>query len=189
LRERKKARTRAEIQRHALRLFREQGYDATTTIQIAAAAEVSESTFFRYFPTKEAVVVWDDFDPRIIEVIRSQPTGSGPLRALRTAIHQVLSELSPHEQSELRERIALMLSAPPLRAALLDQLDGPFRLMTEVIAERTGRRADDPAVRTLVGAVIGAGLSVSLAVVEDPDVDVVTLVDDALAHLEAGLVL
>lgn len=150
---------------------------------------MSESTFFRYFPTKEAVVVWDDFDPHIIEVFRAQPAGAGPLRALRTAIHQVLSELSPHEQSELRERMTLMMSAPPLRAALLDQIDGPFRLIAEVVAERSGRRADDPAVRTLVGAVIGAGLSVSFAVVEDPDVDVVALVDEALAHLEAGLTL
>jgi AcrR family transcriptional regulator len=49
LRERKKAKTRALIQEHAMRLFGEQGYGATTVEQIADAAEVSPSTFFRYF--------------------------------------------------------------------------------------------------------------------------------------------
>lgn len=63
LRERKKAKTRAAIQHEALRLFREQGYDETKIEQIAAAVEVSESTIYRYFPTKEDLVLWDEFDP------------------------------------------------------------------------------------------------------------------------------
>ena len=67
LRERKKARTRAAIREHALRLFREQGYDATTIDQIAEAAEVSPSTFFRYFPTKEDVVLQDELDVLAID--------------------------------------------------------------------------------------------------------------------------
>ena len=73
LRERKKEKMRAAIQRQALRLFREQGYDATTVSQIANAAEVSESSFFRYFPTKEDLVRWDEFDPLIVEAIKAQP--------------------------------------------------------------------------------------------------------------------
>jgi len=67
LRQRKKARTRAELQRHALRLFRDRGYAATTVDDIAAAADVSRSTFFRYFPSKEDVVLFDDVDPLMAE--------------------------------------------------------------------------------------------------------------------------
>ena len=67
LRERKKARTRATIQREALRLFQRDGYAATSVEAIAAAAEVSPSTFFRYFPTKEDVVLSDFVDEATIE--------------------------------------------------------------------------------------------------------------------------
>src|ERR1039458_4795736 len=67
LRERKRARTRAEIQGHALRLFRQQGYEATTVHQIIEEAEVSESTFFRYFPTKAEVVLFDGMDALIVD--------------------------------------------------------------------------------------------------------------------------
>ena len=76
LRERKKARTRASLREHALRLFREQGYQRTTVEQIAAAAEVSPSTFFRYFPTKEDLVLQDDMDTRMVEAFERQPPGS-----------------------------------------------------------------------------------------------------------------
>lgn len=187
LRERKKARTRATIQRHAFRLFREQGYDTTSVSQIAEAAEVSESTFFRYFPTKEDVVLWDEYDPRIVEVFQAQPAGLSPIAALRAAFRDVLAQLSEAEWAEQRERMALMLSVPPLRAMLVDQIRGPMRLIAEVVAERVGRKPDDPGVRALAGAVLGVGLSVMFAWAEHPDADIVALVDDAMAQLEAGL--
>src|SRR5580692_4456176 len=91
LRERKKARTRASIREHALRLFREQGYQATTVEQIAEAAEVSQSTFFRYFPTKEDVVLRDDFELRIFEAFERQPPQLSPIAAIRAAVREVLA--------------------------------------------------------------------------------------------------
>ena len=95
LRERKKARTRAAIREHALRLFREQGYQATTVEQIAAAAEVSPSTFFRYFPTKEDVVLQDDMDIRMIDALEQQPPELGPVAAVRAAVRQVFARRTP----------------------------------------------------------------------------------------------
>jgi AcrR family transcriptional regulator len=187
LRERKKARTRDAIQRHALRLFRDQGYEATPVSQIAEAAEVSESTFFRYFPTKEDVIMWDRYDPLILDAVRAQPAGSSPIVALRGAFRDVLGQLPAAEREQLRERIALVLSIPPLRALSANQLIEPLRLLAEALAERADRRPDDFAVRTLVGAVVGVCLSAALSVLEDPAADVVVLLDQAMAQLEAGL--
>jgi AcrR family transcriptional regulator len=187
LRERKKAKTRAAIQSHALRLFREHGYDATTVQQIIAAAEVSESTFFRYFPTKGDVVLLDEFDPLIVDSFLGQPSEIEPIHALRIAFRTVFDRLSTSEASDQRDRMHLILAVPELRAAMMDQFASAMRLLAEVLAVRTGRGVDDMAVRTLAGAVVGAAMSVMLVMAEDPTADLATMLDEAMAHLEAGL--
>jgi AcrR family transcriptional regulator len=187
LRERKKIKTHAAIQREALRLFREQGYDATTVEQIAEAAEVSPSTFFRYFPTKEDVVLYDVLDPVMIATFKAQPADLSPIQALRAAFRDVYDCLSVEELTQQRERAALFLSVPELRGAWMSELAGTIQLLTGLIAERSGRRADDLAVRTYAGAVIGAIIAAWLATADDPSADVFELVDLSFAHLEAGL--
>src|SRR6516164_6345541 len=110
LRERKKARTRAAIREHALRLFREQGYDSTTVEQIAEAAEVSPSTFFRYFPTKEDVVLQDDLDLVWMDAFRAQPPDLGPIAAMRTAVRAAFAGLAPGDLEQLREAMELAVA-------------------------------------------------------------------------------
>jgi AcrR family transcriptional regulator len=170
-----------------MRLFREQGYEATTVEQIVEEAEVSASTFFRYFPTKGDVVLWDNFDPLIVEALRSQPAALSPIGALRRALNAALAKLSAEEKAEQRERTNLALAVPELRAALLDQLASGMGLLAEAMAERTGRRADDLAVQTLAGAVVGAMMAVMFQMLQDPDADFAALVDEVMRHLEAGL--
>jgi AcrR family transcriptional regulator len=187
LRERKKARTQAAIREQALRLFREQGYDATTVQQIIEEAEVSESTFFRYFPTKADVVLTDEFDPLIVQAFQQQPPALGPVQALRAAFRTAFGELSVQEMEEQRDRMNLILSIPELRAGMLDQLASSMQLLTEVLAERTGRPPGDLAVRTTAGAVIGVATAVMFAMIDDPNANLATLLDEAMAHLEAGL--
>jgi AcrR family transcriptional regulator len=187
LRERKKAKTRAAIQHEALVLFREHGYEATTVEQIAEAAEIAVSTFFRYFPAKEDLVLTDDYDPLIIEAFREQPPGLGPVEAVRRALRAVFAGLSGDEMADMRERAVLALAVPELRAAMLDQFAQIIRQITDLVAGQTGRARDDFAVHTLAGAILGVMISAEFYWVEHPGSDLVTLLDDALAQLESGL--
>lgn len=187
LRERKKERTRETIRKRALHLFITQGYDATTVQQIIDDVEISESTFFRYFPSKADVVLADDFDPIIVAAFQRQPKALTPIQALRAAFHEAFAELTSDEIAEQGERMQLVLAVPELRAAMLDQFGQAMSLLASVLAERTGRRAEDMAVRTLAGAVVGASMAVLFAMLEDPSAELSVLFDQAMGHLEDGL--
>lgn len=184
LRERKKARTRAAIQQHALRLFLEQGYPETTVEQIAAAAEVSQSTFFRYFATKEDTVLYDQFDPVMAESFLSQPADMKPLDAVRAAMAQVFASL-PREETDLEmARMRLISTVPELRTAAMDQFSSGLNLLTSMLAERLDRDPSDFALRTWAGAVLGVAFA---AFLETDGRDFATNMDRAFALLDAGL--
>jgi AcrR family transcriptional regulator len=190
LRERKKAKTRASIQEHALRLFHEKGYEATTVEEIAEAAEVSPSTFFRYFPTKEEVVLYDAFDPLLFESFRAQPPDLTTIQALRRALKEVFGDMPYDQLDSMRERGMLMFSVPELRAAMMDQVTQTIMPMVELVAERVGRPPDDFEVLVLIGAMTGAMFAAMLPALENPTdraVDFYKLMDRGLELLEAGL--
>jgi AcrR family transcriptional regulator len=159
LRERKKARTKATIQREALRLFSEHGYAETSVEQIAAAAEVSPSTFFRYFPTKEEVVLSEFIDSRTIELFRSAPAELSPTAALRHAIDALTTEVSEEDLELESLRNELIQQVPELRRGLMAELLRPIQMMSEVIAERLGLSPDDEDAAIFAGALIGGMLS------------------------------
>jgi AcrR family transcriptional regulator len=192
LRERKKARTRASLREHALRLFREQGYQATTIEQIAAAAEVSPSTFFRYYPTKEDLVLQDEVDVRVFEAFERQPLDMSPIAAIRAAMREGFDTLTPAEVDELALTSRLTHEVPEIRSKSLEEFNRTIRKMAEALAKRTGRTADDIAVRALAGAIFGVVMTVTGF--GEPDEipigpDMFERIDAGLALLEAGLLL
>jgi len=191
LRERKKARTRASLREHALRLFREKGYQNTTVEQIAAAAEVSPSTFFRYFPTKEDLVLQDDMDTRMIEAFEHQPPGLGPIAAVRAASREMLAAYSAADMDLLRETTRLTMTVPEIRARAMDEFARTITVVAEAVARRAGRSPDDLAVRAVAGAIIGVIMSVTMPWEGWSDgsdfEDMFGRIDEALALLEAGL--
>lgn len=164
LRERKKIKTRTAIRRATYRLVQEQGYDATTIEQIAEAAEVSPSTVFRYFPTKEDIVITDEYDPLLEEELRARPADEPLMESLREVL-QTAVERSLSGGYETREEMALrgrlMVEVPAVRFRMTESMSVTGRMMCEVVAERTGRDPGDLEVRVFCMGVVGALLEAS----------------------------
>ncbi|MER6121851.1 TetR family transcriptional regulator [Streptomyces sp. NPDC001795] len=164
LRERKKIKTRMAIRKATYRLVQEQGYDATTIEQIAEAAEVSPSTVFRYFPTKEDIVVTDEYDPILEEELRARPADEPLMRSLRhvvaTAVERAMSgEYETPEEMRLRGR--LMVEVPAVRSRMNDNMSVSGQMLCRVVAERTGYDPAGLEVRVYCMGVVGALMEAS----------------------------
>ena len=118
LRERKKARTMHHLQEVALRLFTERGFDAVTIEHVAAEAEVSPSTVYRYFGTKEGLVILDEFDDPALGGLVSLLGSDVPLVTLvRTAISAIDGEHFVEARELTMVRSRMIMETPALRAA------------------------------------------------------------------------
>jgi AcrR family transcriptional regulator len=187
LRERKKLKTRRAIQEHALRLFLAEGYDATTVEQISAAAEVSPSTFFRYFPTKEDVVITDEYDPLIAESLRRQPAGLSPVEALRRTLREIVGMMLITDRQRILERVTLSMSVPALRARQWENMQETQRLIAQMVAERLGRSPDEFELRAFSAALLGVWqVTITTWVAEGGESDLLALLEQALDYLSAG---
>lgn len=196
LRERKKARTRDAIQQHALKLFDANGYAETTTEQIAEAAEVSPSTFFRYFPTKEDTVLYDRVDSLLIESFLDQPEAHSALRALRCALRETFGQMSVEEAAVEASRQRLFYNVPALRSRLMERLVDTMSLVSDAVATRVGVDRNDPRVRVFTGATFGVIMAAIYNRPEAPPADeppatmseqLVAAIDSDLQVLEGGL--
>ena len=182
LRERKKIKTRQTIRREAFRLFDANGYAATTVEQIADAAEVSPSTFFRYFPSKESLLLADDLDPLVLAAFKAQPPELSPSQAIRRAYKDVLAHLSEEQLEFENTRQRLIFSIPELKAALYDEYYRTVTVMAEAMGDRIGRSAGDFEVRVFVGAMVGAMMAAYDSAPKTPDT-----IYRALDFLDAGM--
>lgn len=182
-RERKKAETRQRLQEHALRLFVERGYEATTVEQIAAAAGVSHMTFFRYFPTKEDAVLSDSYDPLLVAAIRARPRTEDPVTRIRAALRAGLGAIYPHIKEALLVRTRLALRTPALRARLWENQFATRDLLAGAVED------GEPTFATkILASVCLATLTTALEEWVDTDgtADLPDLIDDAFHTLNEG---
>ena len=182
----KKAATRQSIQDHALQLFAEKGYDATTVDEIATAAGVSHMTFFRYFPRKEEVVEYDEYDPLLEDLIAARPPEEPPLTALDNAIRAGLRAILATDRDALLQRTRLVLSNPTLRSRNVLAQDETRDLFARALARRRGLAAPDLTATVQASAALGAvGVAMTTWAEGDND-DPIALIDAAFAALQAG---
>ncbi|PZT76354.1 MULTISPECIES: TetR/AcrR family transcriptional regulator [unclassified Streptomyces] len=187
LRERKKYRTRVAIRQATYRLIDERGYEATTIEQIAEAAEVSPSTVFRYFASKEDIVLTDEYDPVMEALLRARPADEPPLESVRLMMREALTTFLA-DDGELRRRTRLMAEVPAVRARMTETMSDTAKTLARVLADRTGRAPDDLRVRVFVAAVLGALREATLYWADrGQQGDLPALVNEALGTLEGGL--
>lgn len=182
LRERKKGRTREAIQREALRLIAERGYEATTCEQIAAAAEVSPATLFRYFPTKEDIVLQDGYDPLIAAAIVARPSGEPALVAVRRGFADAFAEVYRGDVEAIRQRTALILSVPALRSRSREQGESLVAHLCQALVGRGGV-GDNALSIEVAAASCAAAVSVAVERWATRGGDLPALADEAFAAL------
>jgi AcrR family transcriptional regulator len=155
LRERKKQKTKEAIQREAMRLFQEHGYEETTIEEIAEAADISPSTFFNYFPTKEDVVLYDRYDPIIASYMLARP-GEEPPSVVMNHMFEALGVILDRDRDIILARARMALKVPALRARFWEELERARDMVSGILAARTGRDTDDFETRVVSMVLIAA---------------------------------
>jgi len=188
LRERKKIKTRTAIRGATYALIEEQGYDATTIEQIAERAEVSPSTVFRYFPTKEDIVLTDEYDPILLEELRARPADEPWPDSLRHVMRKAVDLGTDEEPEIIRLRSRLLVEVPAVRSRMVESMSVTGRLLASAVAARTGHAEDSLEVRVYTMSLIGGLSEISQywAVNGFRD-DLRDLMDRALDVIEHGL--
>ena len=180
LRERKKQQTREKIERVALQLFAERGYDQTTLAEIAEAADVSPRTIFAYFESKEDILFCDEpaMFERLRDTLEQRPAGATTVDALR----EFVSSFDKYdEQTRLRKRIiganeGLRLSERARSAAMEE-------LVAASIAQDLGDVGPDDVRPRLIAASVTAAFSAVRDRLQDGSGEPISH-DEALAILD-----
>jgi AcrR family transcriptional regulator len=153
LRERKKLQARQLIQNEAMRLFLERGFESTTVDQIAQAAGVSSATVYRYYSSKEELVLGDDYDPIVEQAFADRPIGEPLSDTLRNVIVETLCEHIEINEELHVSRMTLIRQTPSLMPALYEEHQRTQAFICGLIARHLDREADDFDVRMAGSAV------------------------------------
>jgi AcrR family transcriptional regulator len=188
LRERQRASAIRRIQEAALDLFDERGFENVTIEEIAEAADVSPSSVYRYLGTKEGIVLYDEFDFRLIDAVEAELAAHPPVEAVRRAVASVMAAFFGRDEALARRKLRYAFENPHLRAATTQQIDQFAQLVADALARAAGRDTNELEIQVIATTLVWA-LTTAARIwqTEGYARPLQPLLDDALAVVEHGL--
>lgn len=180
--------SRRAVERTALELFADRGFEATTVEDVAEALGVSRRTLFRYFSSKNDMV-WGDFD-LVLARLRRCLDDTGSEEPLHEALRRAAVESNRYEEDqlpELRIRMRLITRVPALQAHSMIRYAEWRAVVAEWVARRLGCRPDDLVPQTVAHAALGTSMAAFVVWVDDPSTDLVANLEEAYRLLGTGL--
>jgi len=178
-----------EIADTALRMFVERGFDETTVDDLAVVVGVSRRSFFRYFGSKEDVVLGflDDMGAAICTALAARPVEEPPWVALRRALTQIGTAYGT-DADRILALHRLIYETPSLRARHLDKQDRWHRLLSRELAARLGVDATKDLTPRVLAAVALAALDVAIAAWTETQgrTSMTELLDSAFSAVNGG---
>jgi len=190
LRERTRRAVRSELIDAAVALFAEHGYENITVDQIAQAAGISRRSFFRYFGSKEALVLgkFDRLGDEFAQALSARPADEPAWEALRRMFDPVIAYVGDPELGRRAAEVDRIIhSDESLRAGLVERMQRAQALVVDVLRRRPdqGRREDDLALSALVGAAFAA-LAAASAHSQATGMPLERALDRAMTSIGAG---
>ncbi|WP_405535954.1 TetR/AcrR family transcriptional regulator [Streptomyces sp. NBC_00075] len=190
LRQRTRRAVQAEIAATAMRLFLEHGFEATTMEQIAGEIGISRRSLFRYFGTKEDIVLGDHAESgrTLHAALNARPADEPPWEALRAALKTLVESL-PYTPEDFLRITSMLHASPSLRGRQLEKRQQWTELLVPDIAARLGATAD-PMNELRARALVACALACSEAATEswvrsNGTIDMEQAFDEAVAAVRA----
>lgn len=180
--------TKDRISAVGLELFAAQGFDDTSIDDIADAAGIARRTFFRYFPSKNAIP-WGDFDVHLAEMREQLATlpSTIPLAEGLTAALLEFNTFPDDQAATHRTRMELILTVPALQGYSMVMYEGWRSVVAEYVARRTGSKPTDHGPRTAGWLLLGIAISAYEQWLDDDSAPLAALLESGAQALQAGL--
>ena len=172
------------IRETAVSLFEERGYDVVKVEEIAAAAGVSHMTVFRHFPTKSALVFYDEYDVRMLDLLRERPVTT-TIPAMVLGVYRDMIGVWLGSGDELTHaQMRVVRANPVLQGAIWAETTKFQAAAVEVMAERFGEQVDRQAMQVLFAAMTAMMMVILLQwAAEDGAADIDAMIRQAVAVL------